>query len=353
MNKSENFKAKLLVPLLQIPFEAKFKSIKESNDIQNIIILFLLYDYDKYCELTVKEFLAKITGVNRTKLINFLLQEFKYLLDNKIILSNNLVGLSILEIGELFLTQLGEDDKIINPIIEKEFDKDNFIGLESVSERRNYLFSKNLLDLTEDIKDIPRDLQQNTKNDDYEYIDTKNFFKTTYHTLLYSTLKNYFNSTNLKNKVFVDYELHKKQKNQPPQIEQVNWVDKEFNFNLFQNEINTNDEETLKFLKKIINLQIESDVEKELKINKLCGKILNTIDINNLKTEFIYDENISQKFLSVLLNNEIINKTWTQNEKELFDIFDKKILIDSKHGQKILTFLISERHSNLLWRFSS
>ncbi|MCT4469928.1 hypothetical protein [Mycoplasma sp. HS2188] len=333
---SEKFNAKLLIPRIKVPFEAKFKSVQKSNDIQNIIILFLLYDFEKYRELTVKDFLKQITKIDRDSLMDFCLSEFRYLLDNKIILSDNLTNLTITDIAELYLYQLGKDDKIIHPSIAREFDKDNFVSLESKSEAKNLVFYKNLLSLEESIENMNTTTSEINVSD-YRHLDVKKIFDTTYLKLLESTLKVYFEDNWDKNKVFVDFNVHGNEKDEFLQeTERLEWFEDEFSFTINENKVMASDLKTLDFLKKVNGLELDEEAQKELEINKIIEKILNIDSVNGQMNNFKYTEKISKNEFSLAFNDEIINKKWTKEEKEFHSLFAKWVSINPEKKMNLV-----------------
>ncbi|MCU4706351.1 hypothetical protein [Mycoplasma sp. CSL7503-lung] len=325
----ETFKTNLLIPKIKVLFEAQFKKSKKSNDIQNIFIIHLLYNREKYINYTITDFIRDITGIKREKLLEFALAEFIKLINNKVILYSNATSLSIKDIKKMYINQLGINDRIIHPKIEKEFNRDNFIGLDSKTIKRNLIFIKNLVNLKEEIIDNNSNEINNDNNENYIFIDSYNIFSNTYDSLLESSIKTKFEDNEYINgEYFTDYKLNNKNKNEYiSKVDDIFWSNNTFNFIIEDNAIIANDLITRDYLKKVSGLNIDNDTKPILEIKNFIKLILNIDQIKSLENDFelkTKDKNI----FSVNLNNEIIKKQWTNEEKDITSLLGKKVFID-------------------------
>ncbi|MBU4692903.1 hypothetical protein KQ876_01610 [Mycoplasma sp. CSL7491-lung] len=329
----ETFKTNLLIPQLNILFEAQFKKSQKSNDLQNILLIHLLYGIEKYENYTITDFLIDITGIKKEKLLDFVLIKFVELINNKVILFSKPNQLTVEEVKKMYISQLGvnngTDRRIIHPTIKKEFDNDNFIGLESKTIERNYIYIKNLINLEENIvKNKTIDLN-NKNNENFIYIDNYGIYKNTYDIELRSSLKTKFEDiTYNENEIFVDYILNKKEKNEFVNKDDIFWTEGTFIFSIDENIITTNEATTRKYLKKVSGLNVDEDDKPIIEIKDFIKQLLNTEKVESIKNDFELKNN-NKNYFSFNLNSQITQKKWSDEEKDLESLFGKKMLVNS------------------------
>ncbi|MBN4083280.1 hypothetical protein JXZ92_00390 [Mycoplasma sp. CSL10137] len=325
----ETFKTNLLIPEIKVLFEAHFKKSEKSNDLQNFFIIHLLYNLDKYINYTITDFISDITGIKKDKLLEFALAKFAELINNKVILFSKPISLSVEDIKKMYISQLGINGRIIHSTIEKEFDRDNFISLESKTLDRNLIFVKNLINLEENIIDN-NSINLDNKNDgSYIYLDSYGIYNNTYDSTLLSSIKTEFEDNDYnENKIFVDYKLNKKAKNELININDIFWSESTFSFSIDENSITTSELATRKYLKKVSGLNVDEDIEPIIEIKNFIKQLLNTKEIESLKNSFELKAS-NTNYFSVNLNNEITKKKWSEEEKDLESLFGQKILVDS------------------------